>query len=74
MGKHRDIRSPSYREAMVQLAPGGSAAAALAALEEAARAAGNILGTGGSSIDKLNAYRPWSSQRRNPNNASENTR
>lgn len=62
MGKHRDIRSPSYREAMVQLAPGGSAAAALAALEEAARAAGNILGTGGSSIDKLNAYRPWSSQ------------
>lgn len=46
---------------MVQLLPGTTAAAAIAVLEEASRTAKNILGVGGSAVEKLNAYRPWSS-------------
>jgi hypothetical protein len=47
---------------VVQLLPGTTAATAIAVLEEASRTAKNILGVGGSPIEKLNAYRPWSSQ------------
>lgn len=47
---------------MVQLKPGTSAPAAIAALEGASRAASNVLGAGGVPVDRLNAYRPWSSQ------------
>lgn len=47
---------------MVQLKPGTTAPAGIAALEDASRSANNIVGAGGVPIDRLNAYRPWSSQ------------
>lgn len=56
VGAHR------YREHVVQLKPGTTAPTAIAALEEASRTASDILGAGGRAIDRLNAYRPWSSQ------------
>lgn len=57
-----DLAGARYGEQVVQLKPGAAAAAAIAAIAEASRTASNILGTGGSSVDRLNAYRPWSSQ------------
>ena len=56
------VASARYGERVVHLKPGATAPAAIAALKEASRTASNILGAGGASIDRLNAYRPWSSQ------------
>ncbi|MGU3645179.1 PIN domain-containing protein [Microbacterium sp. C23T] len=47
---------------MVHLKPGTTAPAAIAALEEAARSANNLLGAGRTAIDLLSTYRSWSSQ------------
>lgn len=47
---------------MVQLRPDTTASIAIAALEVAARTGAEVVGAGGAAIDRLNAYRPWSTR------------
>lgn len=56
------VRGNYYGDLVVQLRPGTTAPVAIAALDEASRTAANLVGAGGAAIDRLNAYRPWSSQ------------
>lgn len=56
------VRGDYYGDLVVQLRPGTTAPVAIAALEGAYRTAADLVGSGGAAIDRLNAYRSWSSQ------------